>query len=83
MRRMSSNRPGLPPRRSLPASGSTPTEPSCIFALLLYSPNEAARKALQTMNPAKYEYQSDLAKHYISPGVDVQSKIAVALGESA
>ena len=34
----------------------------------MHSLSEAARKALQTMNPAKYEYQSDFAKHYISLG---------------
>ncbi len=35
------------------------------FDLIMHSLSEAARKALQTMNPAKYEYQSDFAR---SPG---------------
>lgn len=38
------------------------------FDLIMHSLSEAARKALQTMDPAKYEYQSDFAKHYISKG---------------
>lgn len=38
------------------------------FDLIMHSLSEAARRALQTMNPAKYEYQSDFAKHYISLG---------------
>lgn len=38
------------------------------FDLITHSLSEAARKALQTMDPAKYEYQSDFAKHYISVG---------------
>ena len=29
------------------------------FDLIMHSLSEAARKALQTMNPANYEYQSD------------------------
>jgi hypothetical protein len=36
--------------------------------LILHSLSEAARQALQTMNPAKYEYKSDFAWHYISLG---------------
>lgn len=38
------------------------------FDLITHSLSEAARKALQTMDPAKYEYQSDFAKHFISVG---------------
>lgn len=38
------------------------------FDLILHSLSEAARKALQTMNPAKYGYQSDFAKKYIAMG---------------
>lgn len=36
--------------------------------LVLHSLSEAARRASQTMNPAKYEYKSDFARHYISLG---------------
>lgn len=38
------------------------------FDLVMHSLSEAARRALQTMNPAKYEYQSDVAKFYIAQG---------------
>jgi hypothetical protein len=38
------------------------------FDLIMHSLSEAARKALQTMNPANYEYQSDFARHYFSKG---------------
>jgi hypothetical protein len=38
------------------------------FDLILNSLSEAARRALQTMDPAKYEYQSDFAKHYVAQG---------------
>lgn len=36
--------------------------------LVLNSLNEAARRALRAMDPAKYEYQSDFAKQYIAVG---------------
>jgi hypothetical protein len=38
------------------------------FDLVLASLSEAARKELRTMDPAKYEYQSDFAKHYVAQG---------------
>jgi hypothetical protein len=38
------------------------------FDLILSSLSEAARRALQTMDPAKYEYQSDFAKRYVAQG---------------
>ena len=38
------------------------------FDLILNSLSEAARRALQTMNPIKYEYQSDFAKRYVAQG---------------
>jgi hypothetical protein len=38
------------------------------FDLVLASLSEAARKELKTMDPAKYEYQSDFAKHYVAQG---------------
>lgn len=38
------------------------------FDLILNSLSEAARQALQTMDPAKYEYQSDFAKRYVAQG---------------
>lgn len=36
--------------------------------LVFRSLSEAARRALQDMNPAKYEYQSDFARRYIAVG---------------
>jgi hypothetical protein len=38
------------------------------FDLVLASLGEAARKTLQAMDPAKYEYQSEFAKRYLSQG---------------
>lgn len=38
------------------------------FDLVLNSLSEAARRALQTMDPRKYEYQSDFAKRYVAEG---------------
>lgn len=39
------------------------------FDLILSSFSEAARRALRTMDPAKYEYQSDFAKRYVAQGI--------------
>jgi flagellar biosynthesis/type III secretory pathway protein FliH len=38
------------------------------FDLIVTSLSEAARKGLQAMDPAKYEYQSEFAKRYIAQG---------------
>jgi hypothetical protein len=38
------------------------------FDLIVASLSEAARRELQTMDPAKYEYQSDFAKRYVAQG---------------
>jgi len=38
------------------------------FDLVLTSLSEAAERELRTMDPAKYEFQSDFAKHYIALG---------------
>lgn len=38
------------------------------FDLVLASLSEAARKELRTMDPAKYEYQSEFAKRYVAQG---------------
>ena len=38
------------------------------FDLIVASLGAAARKALNEMDPAKYEYQSEFAKHYIALG---------------
>ncbi|HVZ33110.1 MAG TPA: DUF4351 domain-containing protein, partial [Polyangiaceae bacterium] len=38
------------------------------FDLVLASLSEAARRELRDMDPAKYEYQSDFAKHYVAQG---------------
>jgi hypothetical protein len=39
------------------------------FDLVLASLSEAARKELRAMNPAKYEYQSEFARHYFGQGL--------------
>jgi hypothetical protein len=36
--------------------------------LVIASLSEAARKALQSMDPAKYEYQSEFARRYVAEG---------------
>lgn len=36
------------------------------FDLVMHSLSEAARRALQAMDPAKYEYQSEFARRYFS-----------------
>jgi predicted transposase YdaD len=38
------------------------------FDLVFNALSEAARRALQTMDLAKYEYQSDFAKRYVAQG---------------
>lgn len=38
------------------------------FDMILSHLSEAARASLQTMDPSKYEYQSDFAKRYFSEG---------------
>jgi len=38
------------------------------FDLVLASLSEAARRELRTMDPAKYEYQSEFAKRYVAQG---------------
>jgi len=38
------------------------------FDLIVASLSEVARKALQSMDPAKYEYQSEFAKRYLAQG---------------
>jgi hypothetical protein len=48
---------GLDPQRSL-----------LYYDLVVASLGEAARKALQAMDPAKYEFQSEFAKRYLSEG---------------
>lgn len=39
------------------------------FDLIVSSLSEAARKSLQAMDPAKYEYQSEFAKRFVAEGV--------------
>jgi uncharacterized protein DUF4351 len=48
------------------------------FDLVLASLSEAARRELQTMDPAKYEYQSDFAKRYVAQG-RVEGRAALIL----
>ena len=38
------------------------------FDFVYHSLSEAARKTLQAMDPAKYEFQSEFAKRYLSQG---------------
>ena len=48
--------------------------------LVLNSLSEAARQALQAMDPAKYEYQSEFARRYIALGqADGRAKLVVRL----
>jgi len=45
-----------------------PDRSKLYFDLVAASLSEAARKRLQAMDPAKYEYQSEFAKRYIAQG---------------
>lgn len=47
------------------------------FDLILSSLSEAARRALRTMDPAKYEYQSEFAKRYVAQG-EAKGRAALA-----
>jgi len=44
------------------------TRSKLYFDLVLNFLSEAARRALQAMNPRKYEYQSDFARRYVAEG---------------
>ena len=48
--------------------GLDPERASMYLDLVLASLSEAARKALQSMDPAKYEYQSEFARRYFAEG---------------
>jgi hypothetical protein len=51
------------------ASAQLDAERSALYVdLILNSLSEAARRRLQTMDPIKYEYQSDFARHYFFKG---------------
>ena len=50
------------------ALGLDPDRSRLYFDLVLTSLSEAGRRELQTMDPAKYEYQSDFAKRYVAQG---------------
>ncbi|MEY4575990.1 MAG: hypothetical protein RL701_693 [Pseudomonadota bacterium] len=52
-------------------SASLPLDPdrsALYFDLIYASLSEAARQSLMTMDPAKYEFQSEFAKRYLSQG---------------
>ena len=52
------------------------------FDLVVASLSEAARKSLQAMDPAKYEYQSEFAKRFIAQGKaegEIQGRAAVLI----
>jgi hypothetical protein len=54
---------------AMTASLGLDAERSVLYYDLVYaSLSEAARKSLQAMDPAKYEFQSDFAKRYLSQG---------------
>jgi len=48
--------------------GLDPDRAALYLDLVLASLGEAARKALQAMDPAKYEYQSEFARRWVSQG---------------
>lgn len=48
--------------------GLDPERSRLYFDLIATSLSEAARKALQAMDPAKYEFRSEFAKRYIALG---------------
>jgi hypothetical protein len=48
--------------------GLDPERSMLYYDLVLASLSEATRKALLTMDPAKYEFQSEFARHYLSQG---------------
>ena len=50
------------------ALGLDPDRSRLYFDLVLTSLSEAGRRELQSMDPAKYEYQSDFAKRYVAQG---------------
>jgi len=51
------------------ASQGLDADRACIYLdLIMSSLGEAARQALGNMDPRKYEYQSDFARHYIALG---------------
>ncbi len=50
------------------SAGLDPERSRLYFHLVAASPGEAARKALQAMDPAKYEFQSEFARRYIALG---------------
>ena len=54
------------PRESRRASGLDEDRSSLYLDLVLASLSEAARRELQAMDPAKYEYQSDFAKRFVA-----------------
>lgn len=49
-------------------AGLDPDRSKLYFDLVRRSLSEAARRALQAMDPRKYEYQSDFAKRYVAEG---------------
>ena len=54
---------------AIAASAGLDSERARLYVdLVLSSINEAARRALQAMNPANYEYQSEFARRYFSQG---------------
>ncbi len=52
------------------------------FDLVETALSKAARKALRSMDPSKYEYQSEFAKHYFSQGIAQGISEGIARGEA-
>jgi hypothetical protein len=57
-----------------PGLGLDPERSTLYCDLVLNSMPEAARRALQAMNPSKYEYQSEFARRYVA-----QSRVEMVL----
>jgi hypothetical protein len=53
------------------------------FDLVQYCLSEAARRALQAMDPRKYEYQSDFARRYVAEGEAIGEAKGEAKGRAA
>jgi hypothetical protein len=63
--------------------GLDPERSTLYCDLVLNSLPEAARRALQAMNPSKYEYQSEFALRYVAQGRTeiVLEQLATRYGE--
>ena len=67
----------------LASRGLDPDRSILYFDLIMASLSEAARRELRTMDPAKYEYQSDFAKRYVAQGKAEGRLEGQAVGKAA